>query len=156
MYKIPDSVKGKVGSYDLSNFNKSTNPNKNQDIINQYLEGGKQEQTMKIKENRKKKVKNNKPLDISDRLSRLLTTKAKPTVKSAAENSQYSRKPNLSIFKNEPASYELEDELEDVDNYDEENMENVECGYLDTDSSLVDIISTINYLLDVIKGGVDE
>lgn len=156
MYKIPDSMKGKVGSYDLSNFNKSTNPNKNQEIINRYLEGSNQEQTMKIKKiesiGRKKKIKNNKPVDISDRLSRLLTTKAKPTVQPAAENSQYSRKPNLNIFKarTEPAPYELEDEPEDVDNYDEENME--ECEYLTTQSSLEDIVNTVNYLLDVIKG----
>jgi hypothetical protein len=148
MYKIPESMKGKVGSYDLSKFNKPSNPNKNQETIDKYLQGGKQQQ---VQPNRKKGSESKPVSNISSRLSQLLATKVKNKSVPAAENnnSTYSIKPNLSIFKNKP-------EPEDVDNYDEENMEDVECGYLDTDSSLVDIISTINYLLDIVKGGVDE
>jgi hypothetical protein len=159
MYKIPESMKGKVGSYDLSKFNKPSNPNKNQETIDNYLQGGKQEnrnnyvsKNVSKGNNNHKQVVNTKS-DISSRLSRLLATKGKTTSVPAARTepttATYSRKPNLSIFKGKPAPYELEDEVDEEDV--EDTKENEGCEYLTTQSSLEDIINALNYLMSCMK-----
>ena len=159
MYKIPDSIKGKVGSYDLSSYNKST-PSKNQSIIDEYVKSGKEELNLKTRtqlENRNKKSKlSNKNANFNQLKSKLLGKLSGENTTTSTRNivspKLYDKLQSFrSTPKPEPEQYE-EDEL---DEYEDESVDNnekesAEC-YLTTQSSLEDIINAVNYLMSCMK-----